>query len=419
MKRILIVAGLIAVAVNALHAAYTPGLSAMEKAKKWSVSASVRGFYDDNYTTSPKGFAQSSFGFEVSPSASLNIPLEQTFFGASYIYSLKYYQDRADKHQASADHSHQFGAKLDHAFSERYKMTLSETFVVAQEPEILNALGTVTVPLRLNGNNIRNTAAADFTAQMTELMGLQFAYQNNYYDYDQSGPGSYSAALDRMEHLASANLRYQWQRPTVLIAGYQFGLVNYLSNDSLVTAGPFVSPEIRDNRSHYLFIGADHSFNQQLNAAVRVGARYTDYYEAGGNSITPYADGNLTYTYAPGSYLQAGVRHDRSQTDVLTTLDQEATTVYVAITHRITSLLTGNVLGQYQHSSFNEKTVTTLPGSKGSDNYFVASVNLAYRIDRAGHWLAETGYNYDKLNSDLPFRAYTRNRVYIGIRATY
>lgn len=419
MKKILISASVFALLASAVHAAYAPGLTALEKQKPWSVSASVRGFYDDNYTTSPSPLKQHSFGFEVSPSASLNIPLDQTFFGASYIYSMKYYEDRADKNQASADHSHQFNAKLEHAFSERYKMSASDSFVVAQEPEVLNAAGTVIVPLRLNGNNIRNTAAADFTAQMTELMGVQFAYQNSYYNYDASGAGSYSAALDRMEHLASANLRYQWQRKTIFIAGYQFGLVNYSSDDSLFLTGPFVDPTIRDNRSHYLYVGADHSFSQQLNGSVRVGGRYTDYYEADGNSLSPYADGNLTYTYAPGSYLQGGVRHDRSQTDVLGTFDQEATTVYLAITHRITSLLTGNLLGQYQHASFNSKALGPIPGQSGSDNYFVASVNLAYRIDRAGHWIAEAGYNFDKLNSDISFRGYTRNRAYIGIRATY
>ena len=404
---------------SALHAAYAPGLTALEKQKPWSVSASVRGFYDDNYTTSPSPVKRDSFGFEVSPTASINLPMEQTFFGASYLYSMKYYQDRADRNEASADHSHQFNAKLDHAFSERYKFNVSETFVVAQEPEVLNTVGTVTVPLRLNGNNIRNTAGAEFTAEMTELMGIQIGYQNNYYNYDQEGVASYSAALDRMEHLASANLRYQWQRPTVLIFGYQFGLVDYTSKDNLFFGPGYTPPDIRNNRSHYLYVGADHNFNQQLNASIRVGGQYVEYYNSNGDNISPYADANLTYTYAPGSYLQGGIRHARSQTDVAGTFDQEATTVYLALTHRITSLLTANLLGEYQHASFNDKSATSIAGFSGSDDYFGGSINLAYRIDKAGHWMAETGYNYDKLNSDVPNRAYTRNRAYIGIRATY
>ncbi len=419
MKRILFSAGLFALMASASHAAYAPGLSALEKQKPWSVSASVRGFYDDNYTTSPSAAARESFGFEVSPSVSLNVPLEQTFFGASYLYSLKYYENRAHFHQASADHSHQFNAKLDHAFTERYKITASESFVLAQEPEVLNTLGTITVPLRLNGNNIRNTADASFTAQASELIGVQVGYQNNFYDYQNSGVNSYSAVLDRMEHLASANLRYQWQRPTMLIFGYQFGLVDHTSNDLLVSPTGTNSASIRDNRSHYVYVGADHNFTQKLNASVRVGGRYTEYYNAKGDNFSPYADGNLTYTYAPGSYLQGGVRHDRSQTDVLGSFDQEATTVYLAITHRITSLLTGNVLGEYQHSGFSGKSFGAISGVSSSDDYFVASVNLAYRLDRAGHWMAETGYNFDKLESGVVNRAYTRNRVYIGIRATY
>ena len=33
--------------------------------------------------------------------------------------------------------------------------------------------------------------------------------------------------------------------------------------------------------------------------------------------------------------------------------------------------------------------------------------------------MAEAGYNYSRLKSDLPFRAYTRDVMYLGLRATY
>src|SRR5262245_56556968 len=109
MNKFLISAGLVAISSTSLHAALESGLSTMEKAKPWSLSASLRGFYDDNYATAPSSRSRDSFGFEVSPSASLNLPLQTSFIGASYIYSMRYYDDRtSDK----ADHTHQLNAKM-------------------------------------------------------------------------------------------------------------------------------------------------------------------------------------------------------------------------------------------------------------------------------------------------------------------
>jgi hypothetical protein len=35
------------------------------------------------------------------------------------------------------------------------------------------------------------------------------------------------------------------------------------------------------------------------------------------------------------------------------------------------------------------------------------------------NWSAHVGYNFDLLESDLKGRDYDRNRVYIGVRASY
>src|SRR5438045_4057872 len=116
MKKFLTSAGLVALGVSSLQGAYAPDLTPMEASKPWSVSAALRGFYDSNPTTSPDDMAEESFGYEVTPSVSLNLPLDQTFIGASYEYSLKYYEDRPNN---KYDQSHNFDARLDHAFSER------------------------------------------------------------------------------------------------------------------------------------------------------------------------------------------------------------------------------------------------------------------------------------------------------------
>jgi hypothetical protein len=415
MKTILTSAGLLALGAVGLQAAYAPGLTRLETTKPWSLSASLRGFYDDNYATARRHLREDSFGFEVSPSASLNLlPTDQTYLGASYTYSMRYYEARP---RNSADHSHIFSGKLDHAFSERYRIELSDTFVYAQEPSLIHE-SLIDTPIRTEGDVLRNTANVDFHAQLTTLLGTRLGYRNTILDYDHPVR---SALLDRMMHRISADARYQVLPQTIAVLGYAYGIVDYNGNRNigLRPGGGFYRSADRDNTSHYIYVGADQSFSPNLRGSVRLGAQYTEWDKLNEDQWSPYADANLTYTYLPGSYVQFGAKHERQATDIIgntlagLTLDQEATSIYASLSHQITAKLTGSLLGQYQHSTF-ESGDPFVDGA--SEDFFIAGVNLAYRINP--NFLAEAGYNYDKLNSDFP-RSFTRNRVYIGIRATY
>src|SRR5687768_14344144 len=129
MNKITTTAGLLALGAVSLKAqVYAPEAGSPQATKPWTVSATLRGFYDDNYSTSPDattGFAaekRESFGFEVSPSASVNMILDQTAFSLGYVYSLRWYEDRDELGFDEYDQSHQFNAKLSHAFTPRYKL---------------------------------------------------------------------------------------------------------------------------------------------------------------------------------------------------------------------------------------------------------------------------------------------------------
>jgi len=76
--------------------------------------------------------------------------------------------------------------------------------------------------------------------------------------------------------------------------------------------------------------------------------------------------------------------------------------------------LYGSLLGTYQHSSYNGGGAA-FDGQ--ADDFFLAGVNFEYRFNP--HLSAHAGYNYDRLDSDLVGRDFTRNRVYIGLTAAY
>src|SRR6185436_10104288 len=115
MKKIFASAGLVAVGAAGLHAQNYGDLTPEQASKRWSVSAAIRGFYDDNYTTRPSGpDKRDSFGFEFSPSASINLPMETSYVGLKYIYTLSYYEDRPEN---QFDQSHDVRLNLDHKFN--------------------------------------------------------------------------------------------------------------------------------------------------------------------------------------------------------------------------------------------------------------------------------------------------------------
>lgn len=420
MNKILASASMAAVGALGLNAADTQILSPLETAKPWSISAGLRGFYDDNYAMRPDGAARESYGFEVTPSAKFNIFHHQTRYSLSYDYIMRYFEDRVND---SADHSHLVNGAINHRFNEHHKVDLSNSFVVAREPELLEPTGPTTAPiLRSDSNNINNRASAAYTADWTSVLSTVVGYGNTIYDYDESGPGSYSAILDRMQHLISGSLRFRVASSTIASVGYQFGIVDYRGKDSLAFAAPFVSPNVRDNESHYLFAGLDHYFNPTLNFSGRVGVQLTDYTGSLPGSpddkTSPYADGSLSWNYTTGSTLQVGVRHERVPTDValfnvgLPTLDMVSTAAYVLVRHQLTAKLRAGFTAQYQHSTFNDN----FPGDL-VDDYWTLGANVAYQFNQ--YIAAELGYAYDNLDSDLVDRGFDRSRVFLGVRFTY
>jgi hypothetical protein len=93
-------------------------------------------------------------------------------------------------------------------------------------------------------------------------------------------------------------------------------------------------------------------------------------------------------------------------------LDAETTSAYLSLSQSIGGSLTANLMGQFQHAVFNGGTV-----NGQTEDFFVGGLNLAYRF--SPNFLAEGGYNWNKLVSDVSERDYTRDIVYLGVRATY
>ncbi len=430
----------------------------MVNGKPWSVSAALRGFYDTNPNTAPDGSPDKfdTFGFTISPSINVMLPMEQTTIRARYTYTGTYYDKEvgtAGFSQTHWDNSHEFEGSLDHNFSERYSVAIMDSFVIGQEPDQLG-YSVLNTPQRISGNNVRNYGSIRFDATLTDLMSVEIGYDNQYLNYDDSGgfiapdgpggtfivvrPGtegdvggaSLSGLLDRIEHMPHLEFRFHTDPQTYFALGYKYDQTVYTGDEPIgvnpADASDFVTSSIRDSRSHIGYVGINHNFNPEFVVNAQVGAQSFDAYNDPNSSseITPWANASMSYTYAPQSAVSTGFTYQRSATDeanaVFTpaglaslTTDANYATFYVTLHHRILADLFANLTGTYQHSVQNNGVF-----DGQSENFFLAGFDLSYHFNQ--FISADAGYNYDRLDSDSSANpSYKRSRVYVGLTASY
>ncbi|MGA2279899.1 MAG: outer membrane beta-barrel protein [Verrucomicrobiota bacterium] len=435
MKKFFVSVGLIAAGTASLQGAYAPEWNSME-ASMWSISGTLRGFYDDNYTTASSGPNRGSLGFEVSPQINLNVPLQQTELGVRYTYGLYYYQEREDLGQNPIDQSHQLDLWVDHAFTERWQAKVQDSFVMGQEPELIDP--NTSRPQRTEGNNISNTGTLAVNTIWTRLFSTALSYQNTIFDYQNSGgtdvDPSLAGELNRIDQSVSLDLQWRVAPETVAFLGGAFEWVNYTGDEPIainwtpyirslgsVPPGVFYS-DSRNSRSYFGYVGVQRSMLANLSFTAKGGIQYSDNYNdpSGATSLNPYADISLIYTYLPGCYAQAGFTQTQNATDQVQAdkyngsiaMSTESSTVYASINHKLTPKLLGTVIGRWQHSVYNQGLF-----NNQADDYYSLGVNLSYSF--TPHFSAEAGYNLDNVTSQIPENGYTRNRVYLGVTAAY
>lgn len=414
MKNILSTAGMAAAAVVGYQTTCAAQTVTVDDSKWWQVSAALRGFYDDNYLTAPSGSERESFGFEIRPGIDVGHQGEQYLVKLSTIYSGRFYEDREDDEW---DHSFLADLAGEYRLTENHVVRLNDSFAYTSEGTLLDQGGVVQTPLRSETSNIRNLAHLRYVGQFTPLLGFEVGYQNLLYDYDQEGPGSYSALLDRIEHQIRAESRWTITPTLAGVLGYWYEMVNF-NGDEFIAPGAM--SDVRDSRSHFIVTGGDYTVSPQCFISLRGGAQNVIYDNLPGepDEWNGFADVNATFEYLEGSFFRVGGKYGRFRTDVVSfvpgtlTLDQETVTVYGTVQHKLTEMLTARASGQVQFGEFNG-------GAADGDNEGLYLLGLSLTYDINQYLALEGGYSYDRLDSDDSQRSYSRNRVFLGVRGQF
>jgi hypothetical protein len=432
MKKIVASVGLAALGASSLQTASAQELTA-HGPKPWSVSASLRGFYDDNINSSPTDKVE-AWGWELSPGATYAFSTEQTTLNLGYVYSVKYYDKEQFGASSHYDQEHSFNGALIHAFNPNNQLTVNDSFVIGQEPDYLRAQNSFSTFQYVPGFNKRNYGSIVFDGKATRQLGYEIGYDNAWYDYSDSTPPNLNATpitpstaglLNRLEHGIHVEGRYELKPETFGVLGFRFRETDY-TQDQVIgqdpVTGAFESSDVRNSRYYAPYVGIIHTFTPELSASANVGANYADYYNDSSTSgnWSPYAVVSVKYNYGPESYISAGFTEDRNATDVATfdnsghiSQDQETSVLFATINHKFTPKIYGNLTGQFQNSTFNGGSA-----DNESEQYYLVGLDAEYRF--TPNFSAHAGYNFDRLESNSTLnRSFNRNRVYIGVTASY
>jgi len=439
MKKLVASVGLAALGASTLQNTSAQTTLTRQGPKPWTVSATLNGFYDDNINSSPS--KEDSFGWSISPSVTFGISTEQTTLSAGYTYSAQYYENRQAGTSSHWDQIHNFNLDFAHAFNEKNTLTVHDSFVLGQEPDMLRAQNSFSTFQFVPGDNIRNYGAITLDGKITRQLGFEVGYDNAFYDYADDTPtgavdsngniiASTGGSLNRLDNGIHAEARWEFKPETFGVLGFRYRQVDYTGDQAIGGGGfdpisglpvPVVFSDTRNSRYYAPYVGVIHTFTPQLSGNINVGANYADY--PNDNTVSanwsPYVNLSLKYLYGAESYVQAGFTHDINATDVTTfgngklTQDQESSIAFLNVNHRFTPKIYGNLIFQFQDSVFNGGSA-----NNQAEQYYLVGLDGEYRF--SPHFSGHVGYNYDLLvSNDALNRGFDRNRVYIGVTASY
>lgn len=377
-------------ATSSSHAVYAPTpVVQAQQGKQWSIEVSAGAYYDDNIFGAAENEQTSwvgIFGLDLGYSGRSN--QDQTGYRFGYEGSYLIHEDRPG--DAKLD-NHTVWLSLDHQFSDRLSITLSERLSFVDEPD--SAIGTTT--LQTDQSSLQNVLNLAVNWDFHERFFVINKYRNTHYNYDAA---ALKASLDRNEHLYGFEFGYIKSERLNIIGEYRLQMQRY--RDDLIP---------RDSDSHFFLMGADYSPSEQASLECRIGAEVRDR-EGGENTTEPFAEVRATYDYAARSYMSAGFTYTLTETsDTSAFTDTETAELEANISHYLSDMIVAGASVTY--------AIELLQGRVGvadvEEDTLRFGISLSYAPRKS--LVVSVTYDYDQVFSGIESRDEIRNRVGIKV----
>ncbi len=379
-------------AISAAHAFYAP-IPVIEQGKPLTVYLSGSSYYDTNVFGAESGRVESMV-YELAPSFVFNAGVaQQSFASLTYKLTLDYIPDRPGSKLLP---SHDLAARLAHTFSPDTELDLSDSYVIAKNPEsLLPGIGTV-----LSGDQSyrRNQFDARLNTTLTRRNGVVFKTRISSYDYDNLDLGQ---QLNRNEFLGGISLDHTVSPGLKTSLEYRYQAIEYTHDG-----------DAKNKYSHFLIVGAEDAFDERTALTAKAGGEYR---QRSGDSdiIAPYVELGVKHDYARGSFIAAGYSYSLEETSTIELFnDMAVNRFFVNCEQALTPKLTGSASVDWEPS--------VLEGRRGvSPNKNEVNTRLGFAVIYRVH--DQLSYSatidIDQINSDQAGRSLSRQRF--GLSAKY
>lgn len=366
--------------------------------RKWSVTLSTRGEFDDNINTTASN-KRSSFKAVAEPQLLVNLPAEQTFVGFRYSYRVDYAENRDPD---PVDQAHQVDLLLSHTVNPRLQLGLNERVRRGIEPEIVDRIAGDPYVRRRRGDFFHNDLSGSVSYNLTRRWNMQVRGGWSRWDYDEA----VASVDDRHVYRGTIEAVYAIDRRTETGAGYQYTRVDF------DRPGP---QSARNADSHVGYLVLVRRINPQLSASANVGGEWREF-DDGTSATGPWVDATVTYNYAPQSALRGGVRYSISTADIASYRVNDSFDIFGRITHRLTAKASLSAEANFSWDTYS-KPFNPLVQDEIDEEGLSVSLSLRYRFT---NWFSgDVGYILTQVWSEVDTREYTRNRIYLGCRFQY
>ena len=208
-----------------------------------------------------------------------------------------------------------------------------------------------------------------------------------------------SQSEDRLSHLIAQQVSYALTPRTSLIGEYRYRMVDFANRSDV------------DYRSHYILAGIDHAWSQRLSTSLRAGAELfsSDRTE----QTAPYGEFALDYAVDRTTSIRWFSALGFDGTEIQAFDSRYSFRTGINATHQVDRRLTVNGGLSYVYSDFDGGQISP----SITENSILVSAGLSYLLWSNVSMNAQ--YSYTVLDSDDNTRDFDRNRVSLGMSASF
>ncbi|MCB1224245.1 MAG: outer membrane beta-barrel protein [Verrucomicrobiales bacterium] len=208
-----------------------------------------------------------------------------------------------------------------------------------------------------------------------------------------------SASEDRLSHLIAQQFAYQMNQKTALVAEYRYRAVDYMHRNDV------------DSHSHFVLAGINHAWSQRTTSSARAGA---EFYKSGRTSkVSPYAEFALNYQADRKTTVSWFSMLGYDGTELQSYSDRYSFRTGINAQHAVDRRLTLNGGLSYVYSKFGGNALV----DEVTENSVMVSAGVNYLLWE--NFSVNAGYGYTILKSSNELREFDRNRVTVGMSATF